>query len=144
MAGYRNWCGMLHPLHAILLAFPIALYSYAVATDIAYLNTAQIQWSNFSAWSITLALFFNGLVLAWAIIEAIMGRRSPGLMRGLIYLVILVVMFIVGLINIFHHSQDGWASVGAPGLIMSIICALLALIAAWMPHSRSIVRKVVQ
>ena len=144
MAGYRNWCGMLHPLHAILLAFPIALYSYAVATDIAYLNTAQIQWSNFSAWSITLALFFNGLVLAWAIIEAIMGRRSPGLMRGLIYLVILVVMFIVGLINIFHHSQDGWASVGVPGLIMSIICALLALIAAWMLHSRSIVREVVQ
>ena len=144
MAGYRNWCGMLHPLHAILLAFPIALYSYAVATDIAYLNTAQIQWSNFSAWSITLALFFNGLVLAWAIIEAIMGRRSPGLMRGLIYLVILVVMFIVGLINIFHHSQDGWASVGAPGLIMSIISALLALIAAWMLHSRSIVREVVQ
>ena len=144
MAGYRNWCGMLHPLHAILLAFPIALYSYAVATDIAYLNTAQIQWSNFSAWSITLALFFNGLVLAWAIIEAIMGRRSPGLMRGLIYLVILVVMFIVCLINIFHHSQDGWASVGAPGLIMSIICALLALIAAWMLHSRPIVREVVQ
>ena len=144
MAGYRNWCGMLHPLHAILLAFPIALYSYAVATDIAYLNTAQIQWSNFSAWSIILALFFNGLLVAWVIIEAIMGRRSPGLMRGLIYLVILVVMFIVGLINIFHHSQDGWASVGAPGLIMSIICALLALIAAWMLHSRSIVREVVQ
>ena len=144
MAAYRNWCGTLHPLHAILLAFPIALYGYAVATDVAYLNTAQIQWSNFSAWSITLALFFNGLVVAWAIIEAIMGRRSPGLMRGLIYLVILVVMFIVGLINIFHHSQDGWASVGAPGLIMSIICALLALIAAWMLHSRSIVREVVQ
>ena len=144
MAAYRDWCGMLHPLHAILLAFPIALFSFAVATDITYLNTAQIQWSNFSAWSITLALFFNGLVLAWAIIEAIMGRRSPGLMRGLIYLVILVVMFIVGLINIFHHSQDGWASVGAPGLIMSIICALLALIAAWMLHSRSIVREVVQ
>ncbi|MFN3537755.1 MAG: DUF2231 domain-containing protein, partial [Brevundimonas sp.] len=44
---------MLHPLHAILLAFPIALFSFAVATDIAYLNTAEMQWSNFSAWSIT-------------------------------------------------------------------------------------------
>ena len=144
MASYRNWCGMLHPLHAILLAFPIALYSYAVSTDIAYLNTAQIQWSNFSAWSITLALFFNGLVVAWAIIEAIMLRSSPGLTRSLIYLAVLVVMFIVGLVNIFHHSQDGWASVGAAGLIMSIVCALLALIAGWMLHSRSIVREVVQ
>ena len=125
MAAYRNWCGTLHPLHAILLAFPIALYSYAVSTDIAYLNTAQIQWSNFSAWSITLALFFNGLVVAWAIIEAIMLRSSPGLTRSLIYLAVLVVMFVVG-------------------LIMSIVCALLALIAGWMLHSRSIVREVVQ
>ena len=130
MAAYRNWCGTLHPLHAILLAFPIALYSYAVSTDIAYLNTAQIQWSNFSAWSITLALFFNGLVVAWAIIEAVMARRSPGLTRGLI--------------NIFRHSQDGWASVGAPGLIMSIICALLALVAGWLLHSKFIAREVVQ
>ncbi|MBA4001300.1 DUF2231 domain-containing protein [Brevundimonas sp.] len=144
MAGYRNWCGILHPLHAILLAFPIALFSFAVATDIAYLNTAEIQWSNFSAWSITLALFFNGLVVAWAVIEAIMARRSPGLTRSLIYLAVLVVMFIVGLINIFRHSQDGWSSVGAPGLIMSIICAVLALIAGWLLHSRSTVREVVQ
>lgn len=144
MAAYRNWCGTLHPLHAILLAFPIALYSYVVATDIAYLNTAQIQWSNFSAWSITLALFFNGLVLAWAIVEAVLARRSRGLMRGLVYLVVVAVMFLVGLVNIFRHSQDAWASVGAPGLIMSVICAVLALVAGWLLHSRFIAREIVQ
>src|SRR5690606_16367776 len=33
---------LLHPLHAILLAFPIALFSAALATDITYLNSAEI------------------------------------------------------------------------------------------------------
>lgn len=144
MAGYRTLCGILHPLHAILLAFPIALFSFAVATDIAYLNTAEMQWSNFSAWSITTALFFTGLVLVWAGVEAVLGRRSPGLMRALIYLAVVALMFVVGLFNIFKHSQDAWSSVGAAGLIMSIVCALLALVAGWLLHSRTFIREVVQ
>ena len=41
-----------NPLHAILLAFPVALYPAALLTDITYLNTAEIQWSNFSSWLI--------------------------------------------------------------------------------------------
>lgn len=144
MAGYRTLCGILHPLHSILLAFPIALFGFAVATDIAYLNTAEMQWSNFSAWSITTALFFTGLVLVWAGVEAVLGRRGLGLMRALIHLAVVALMFVVGLFNIFKHSQDAWRSVGAAGLIMSIVCALLALVAGWLLHSRTFNREVVQ
>ncbi|EHN71864.1 hypothetical protein SMCF_8723, partial [Streptomyces coelicoflavus ZG0656] len=41
-----------NPLHAILLCFPIALFTSALISDIAYLRTAEMQWSNFSAWLI--------------------------------------------------------------------------------------------
>lgn len=44
----------LHPLHAILLAFPMALFSGALLSDITYLNSAEMQWSNFFAWLIRL------------------------------------------------------------------------------------------
>lgn len=144
MIDHRNLCRILHPVHAILLAFPIALFSFAVATDIAYLNTAEMQWSNFSAWSITAAMFFTGVVLVWAGVEAVLGRRAPGLIRALIYLAVVALMFVVGLFNIFKHSQDAWSSVGAAGLIMSIVCAVLALIAGWLLHSRTFVREAVQ
>ena len=55
------------PLHAILLAFPVALYPAALVTDITYLNTAVIQWTNFSSWLIAGADLFAGIVLAWAV-----------------------------------------------------------------------------
>lgn len=42
----------VHPLHAILLAFPIALFASALLSDIIYLKSAEMQWSNFSAWLI--------------------------------------------------------------------------------------------
>jgi len=50
-----------NPLHAILLCFPIALFTSALISDIAYLRTAEMQWSNFSAWLIVGALVFGGV-----------------------------------------------------------------------------------
>lgn len=131
----------LTPIHAILLAFPIALFSGAVVSDIAYLNTAEMQWTNFAAWMITGGLVFGGLVLIWAIVEAILARRA-GLVRAFVYPAVLAVMWIVALVNIFQHSRDAWSSVGALGLSLSLISALLALAAGWMLHSRTVVEEV--
>ena len=139
-----NTRGPLHPLHAILLAFPIGLFAFAAATDAAYLNTAEIQWTNFSAWSITAAMLFTGLVLVWAIVEAVLFRRGGGLIPALVYLAVVAAMFVVGFFNALKHSQDGWSSVGAAGMTMSVICALLALVAGWLLHSREVAREAVQ
>ncbi|MBI1684145.1 DUF2231 domain-containing protein [Caulobacter hibisci] len=133
----------LHPLHAILLAFPLALFSAGLISDIAYLRTAVIQWSNFSAWLITGALVFGGLVLAWGVIAAVFPRRSSR-RRALAFLAAVAVMWLAGLINAFQHSHDGWPSVGALGLTLSILSSLFALIAAAIgyssPSARGIVR----
>ncbi len=130
---------MLHPLHSILLAFPLALFTSGLMSDIAYLNTAVIQWSNFSAWLITGALVFGGFALAWAIIAAVFPRRtSRG--RALAFLAAVAVMWIAGLINAFQHSHDGWPSVGALGLALSIISSLSALVAAAIGYSAPTVR----
>lgn len=117
-----------HPIHAILLSFPIALFTAAVATDLAYLRFAEIQWTNFSSWLITGALVFGGLVLAWAAVSLIVPPRSSE-PRRFAYPAVLLVMWIVGLVNAFKHSQDGWSSVGAFGLGLSIVSAVLAVVA---------------
>lgn len=135
---------LLHPLHAILLAFPIALFSGALAADITYLNTAVIQWSNFSAWLIAGALLFGGLALAWAIV-LVFTHRTAGLRgRALLFLVLLAVMWIAGLINAFQHSRDAWSSVGTTGLILSIVSTVLALVAGWIGYSAARGREVVR
>jgi len=124
-----------HPLHAILLAFPIALFPAALATDVTYLNTAEIQWTNFSAWLNAGALLFGGPVLLWAIINSVRLRRSPVHRRALAYLMVVASMWILGLVNAFKHSGDGWSSVGTGGLVLSLLSALLALSAGWIAFS---------
>lgn len=128
--------GRPHAVHALLLSFPVALFPAALLTDIAYLRTAQIQWTNFSSWLIAGALVFGGLVLAWAALSLLFGWRGPNRISRLIYLAVLAAMWILGLLNAFKHSQDAWSSVGAFGLTLSILCTVLALAAGVIAYSR--------
>lgn len=130
----------LHPVHAILLSFPIALFMSALASDIAYLNSAEIQWSNLSQWAITGALLFGAPVVVWAILDWIRSRGSAFHRRGAIYLGLVAAMWVLGLINAFKHSHDAWSSVGTLGVLLSVICAVLALAAGWIGHSTAFAR----
>lgn len=122
-------------IQAILLAFPVALFPAALLSDIAYLNTAVIQWSNFSSWLLFGANVFTGIVTAWAIVAAILGRGRRA--RSWVLPGLLLVLFVAGVFDSFQHSRDSWHSVGTLGLVLSILCTLLAFAAAFVAHSRT-------
>jgi uncharacterized membrane protein len=124
-----------HPLHAILLAFPVALFSSALLSDITYLNSAEMQWSNFSAWLITGGLIFGAPVLLWSAIALFRGRKRPTRTPVLAYFLLILVMWIAGLVNAFKHSQDAWSSVGTTGVTLSVLSTLAAIAAAWLLHA---------
>ena len=65
--------------------------------------------------------------------ELLRGDRS---WRGppLIYFLILLATFVLGFINALVHAKDVWATMPA-GLYLSIVVALLALVAAWLGYS---------
>jgi uncharacterized membrane protein len=127
-----------NPIHAILLAFPVALYPAALLSDITYLNTAVIQWTNFSSWLIAGADVFAGLVLAWALVSQFLGRTRQ---RGWAYVIVVALMFIAGVLNAFQHARDGWHSVGTFGLVLSILCTILAFVAALLAYGQTQVKE---
>jgi uncharacterized membrane protein len=131
--GVEAW---LRAVRNLLLGFPIALFTSAMLTDIAYLKTAELQWSNFSAWLITGALVVGGLALLAALLEvpAAVARGANG--RGALACALaLALAWGLGLINAFKHSQDGWSSVETFGMILSILSALLALVAGLIAYA---------
>lgn len=117
------------PLHAILLAGTVPLFLGALLSDIAYFKTYQIQWSNFAAWLIAGGLLFCGLALLFALVNLIRADRKAG--RPVVYFLLLLVTWVLGLFNAFEHAKDAWASMPS-GLVLSVIVTLLAVVAAWV------------
>lgn len=124
----------INPLHAIVLGFPVALFTTSVATDITFLNTSEMQWSNFSSWLIAGGLVFGGIALLGAIWIAVRFVARPWRGRPLTHLALLGGMWIVGFVNALLHSRDAWYSVTATGAFLSAVTALLAGAAAWIAH----------
>jgi uncharacterized membrane protein len=123
----------LHPLHAILLAFPLPLFAGALASDLAYRASFHIQWANFSSWLIAGGLLVGGFALLWALIN-LFRRGTARKGRLAIYFVVLLAMWGLGFVNALVHAKDAWATM-PEGLYLSAITTLLALVAAWIGYS---------
>ena len=80
---------------------------------------------------------FGGLVAAWALIDWLFKIRRPESGSRLSYFAVVAVMWVLGLVNAFHHARDGWSSVGTMGVGLSAATTILALIAGWMFFSRT-------
>ncbi|MGI4842519.1 MAG: DUF2231 domain-containing protein [Janthinobacterium lividum] len=125
-ATYRSPPGLLH---TVLLAGSIPLFLGALLSDIAYHNTYQIQWNNFSSWLLAGAELFSGLALLFALVNLLRAKHKSG--RPLTYFLVLLATWVLGLINAFEHAKDAWASMPT-GLVLSIVVTLLSLAAAWL------------
>jgi uncharacterized membrane protein len=123
----------LHPLHAILLAFPLPLFLGALLSDLAYRSTFHIQWANFSSWLIAGGLLGSGFALLWALVN-LFRRRTDRKGRPIVYFVVLLAMWVLGFVNALVHAKDAWATM-PESLYLSVIATLLALVAAWIGYS---------
>lgn len=121
-----------HPFHVILGAYPIACFSGAFLTDIAYLNTAEMMWANFSIWLITAGLVMGVAAAVVGIIEALVSRRGPRLRPGRVHSIGNALVLGLSLWNAFVHSRDAWTSVVPTGIILSGIVTLLVIVVNWL------------
>ena len=125
LATYRPTPG---PLHATLLAGTVPLFLGALLSDIAYGQTYQIQWANFASWLIAGALVFAGLALLFALVNLVRAEHKAG--QPLVYFLLVLATWVLGLINAFQHAKDAYAMMPA-GLVLSAIVSVLTLAATW-------------
>lgn len=124
-----------HPLHPMLVPFPIASFTGALATDIAYWRTADIMWSNFSAWLIMAGLVTGALAAITGLIDFASRRAIRAQRPAWPHAIGNTVAMLLSLVNILVHSRDGWTSVIPTGLILSAIVVLILLVTGWLGGS---------
>ena len=115
-----------HPIHSALLPVPILCFVGALATDLAYARTEDFMWLNFSSWLLLVGLIGGGLAGMVAIIDLLRGGSRHR--RGL---TVLLGAWVVEVFNSFIHARDGWTAVVPTGMTLSVIAAVLSLLAGW-------------
>lgn len=124
-----------HPLHPMLVPFPITCFIGALATDLAYLWSANIMWSNFSIWLITVGLLMGGLAALTGIVDYAGDKRVRAARPATPHMIINLSVFVIEIFNAFVHSRDGWTSVVPTGLTLSVVSVLLLGVSAWLGGS---------
>ncbi|MGY4480007.1 DUF2231 domain-containing protein [Bradyrhizobium sp. USDA 3364] len=121
-----------HPIHPMLVPFPIACFVGTLVTDIAYWQTAEMQWANFSAWLLFAGLIMGGLAAIAGLIDFLSNRLIRGLTYAWLHMIGNVIVMLLALFNAFIHSRDAWTSVVPTGLVLSVLTVLVMLCTGWL------------
>lgn len=121
-----------HPIHPMLVPFPITCFIGAFVTDIAYWRTADMQWANFSVWLITAGLITGALAAIAGLTDFFSSRRIRALRAAWFHGAGNGLALILSLFNVFVHSRDAYTSVVPTGLILSGLVALILIMTGWL------------
>ena len=124
-----------HPIHPMLVPFPIVCFIGALVTDIAYWQTADIMWSNFSAWLLTIGLIMGGLAALAGLIDFLSSRSVRAQGPAWPHMLGNVAVLGLSLLNAFVHSRNAWTSVVPTGLILSAVVVLIMAVTGWLGWS---------
>ncbi|HEX3754026.1 MAG TPA: DUF2231 domain-containing protein [Rhizomicrobium sp.] len=120
-----------NPLHPLLASIPFTCFTGALLTDIAYWQSATMQWANFSAWLLAAGLFVAAFAIIVGLID-FMTDREHALGVTWAYAGGNVLALVLAIINSFVHSRDAYTSVVPEGLILSALTVLIMLVTGWM------------
>ena len=121
-----------HPVHPMLIVFPLGLLATAVAFDIVALAQGDASWYHLSFWMIAAGII-GGLLAAvfglldWTAIPSGTRAKQIGLLHGGSNVVV-VLLFIASWF--MRRAGDEIPSTGA--LVLSFIAVVIALFGGWL------------
>lgn len=121
-----------NPLHPLLAAIPFTCFTGALLTDIAYWQSAAMQWANFSAWLLAVGLFVAVFAVIVGLVDFVADRRVRALGIFWPYACGNALAIVLAIVNSFVHSRDAYTSVVPEGLVMSGLTVLIMLVTGWM------------
>ncbi len=124
-----------HPIHPMLVPFPIVCFTVTLLTDIAYWRTSHLMWQHFSEWLLLAGLVFGALAALAGAVDFLSRREIRAQRPAWPHAIGNVVVMILALVNSFVHAADGWTGVVPWGLILSAATVLLMLVTGWLGGS---------
>ena len=124
-----------HPIHPMLVPFPIVCFIGALVADIVYWRTAEMMWSDISAWLLLIGLILGVLAAIAGLIDFLSNRLIRAQAPAWPHMLGNLLVLLLALFNTMVHTRDAWTSVVPTGLILSVLTVLILPVTGWLGWS---------
>ena len=121
-----------HPIHPMLIPFPIAFLVGAFLTDVTYLRSGWHMWAYASAWLIGGGIVSALLAALFGFIDYFGERRIRRLKVANFHMIANLLAVVLSIANFVVHMRDGAMAVQGLGVTLSAVVVLLLLFSGWM------------
>lgn len=120
-----------HPLHPLIVTFPIAFLTGALATDIGYCLTNDLFWARASFWLIGAGISAGLLAALTGLLDFLKIDRVREHQAGWVHMLGNITVLVLSLVS-FNLRWNNQAGAILPlGLILSLVVATLIGITGW-------------
>lgn len=121
-----------HPVHPMLVPFPIAFWLGTLFCDIAYVSTARADWAVASMWLVGGGLLFALLAAVFGFIDFIGEERIRQLRHAWEHMIGNLVAAVLAAISFGMRLLVGAEQALLPwGLVLSFLVAVILLYTGW-------------
>ncbi len=121
-----------HPVHAMLVPFPIAFFTLALIMDVAYWQTSNLTWKHFAEWLLLAGLVGGGLAMVAGAVDLFSRREIRSKAQAWPHAIGNMIVLLLAFINSLVHARDGWTGVVPTGLALSVATVALMLVTGWL------------
>ena len=121
-----------HPLHPMLISFPIACFVLTLVCDIFYFSVGDTAWVMGSEWLLGAGLIMGGLAAIMGFADFFGERRIRNLSAAWWHMGGNLAVVLISLYNFFMRYVDG-AAAGLPvtGIVLSAVVVCILLFTGW-------------
>jgi uncharacterized membrane protein len=120
-----------HPLHPMLIPFPIAFLVSTFVSDLIFWNTRNAAWSTASKYLLGAALIMAALAAVAGLIDFMGDRRIRDLSAAWHHMIGNVIAVLLSLWNWYRRYQGGDEAVIPTGLLISFVVVAILLYTGW-------------
>jgi uncharacterized membrane protein len=120
-----------HPIHPMLIPFPIAFFVSAFVCDLVFWGTGYPIWATAALWLLGAGLIMAALAAIAGAIELLGDAQIRNLTDAWWHAGGNVVAVVIELFNFFLRYANGTSAVLPTGLVLSLIVVCILLFTGW-------------
>jgi uncharacterized membrane protein len=120
-----------HPLHPMLIPFPIAFFVFAFLCDLAFWRTGNAFWGTAALWLLGTGLIMAALAAVFGLIDFLGEPRIRALNDAWWHAGGNVLAVLIALYNWYMRYTDGDAAILPTGLLLSLVVVCILLFTGW-------------